>query len=469
MENLERIENYCSLVIRLEKGEFDASNASTDDYGTSNFSSNIQHASESDFGIDKRNSKELPIPSSPSPDPSRKDSPIVNDQSLQESVVETFSKLDRDGGNLIGRRRQAINLTATAIALKANGSRRRLSSIMVPSVATLASSSGSAEHECVDPDRSGGSGSSSHVGEHSTKSPFATPPSPNGRPAPMLKKNSLVKIWDVVEDDSDDESDDGDTLGSPSTKLRSKEKSSEDVICKAHAPTAAKDSPFDHMLDEDAEDAIIAIDIERAINERYRETMRETETHDRTISLSQFVTSVIPSRDRERKESSVLPSIFNPNALVQGPRRRAPSIAQRLMSFVSSPKTSTVSVQHSTEDPSVVFGEDDLDNSMELGLAGSLYQRDQSIAPGISSPPLKAGNSTSPAYLRDRLAIRESSFLHPGMAPPVDTNPSLDACASDFEGRILRLLTHLSNIVKASNGAGGKPYQILTTSGILLC
>jgi hypothetical protein len=472
MENLERIENYCSLVIRLDKGEFDvvetASDAATfnapsavmgnsDPISSGSVSfSNLQDTNDSDAELsdaDASDSKPSHVSLSPSPSPgppATRESPDFN----EAGMMKRFGALDQDGESLIRRRRQAINHTATGIALKSNGGRRRLSSIMVPTVPNSSSSGkltslGESGQAASEQKESAELRSSSVV-------PFAAAPSsPPSRPAPMLKKNSLVKIWDIVEDDSDDESDTDGYLRDVVNKMHSKELPEDDA---KGEPPSAVDSPLDQMLDDDAEDAIIAIDIERAINER----QRETEVFDRSISLSSFVY-------RDRRDNPLPPPVAaNPKS--PGSRHRSPSIAQRLVSFMSSPKSSAVSVHHSTEDPSVVFGDDDLEimNDMELGLAGSLFQRDHSASTGMPAPQQKGGNSASPAYLRDCLAIRESSILEPGVLPATDLQAAAaGSIVRGFEGRIIRLLNHLSNLVRASNGAGGKPYQILTTAGEL--
>ena len=507
MENLQRMENYCSLVIRLEKGEFDTvpeeeqsrSRASSLSTATR---SHVPSFRQDRSSVDKDDSVDKDAAateddfarlggeeSATHQDPKKSDG--TGEQSLHDSVSsapvssrtshtqergsddasfcstgDTYALLgenvlkkaeEHDQGN-IGRRRKAISRTSTAVALKGSTNRRRLSSIMTPVM--LAGVSGSEITASLSSDITSdgvmtGSENSQHASSLSTAAPSSYESSavrgsststaapsdplsttPSGR-TPLVKVSSM-KIWDVVEDDSDDESVEdmifgggggkggGSTTASHHVERESAMKNGEDkargtlTLNTSRTTTPALWENDD--ADDDVQDGFLAIDIERAINVHQQQRESEASLFDKQLSISQFVASATSTRSEKTKEReqqrAPSPLQQTSSSAPTRPRRRGTSIAKRLMSYVSSPKTSSVggrqTQSNSVDDPTSMFGEEDLTDiaDVELGLGSGMAGKTAPLHPPSSTTPIVAPLlKTNSSYLRDCLEMRESSII----------------------------------------------------------
>ena len=505
MENLQRMENYCSLVIRLEKGEFDtvheeelsrsrasslatvtrshvpsfrgddmASIDSADNGGTS--------AAGTASGLQDEVNETLPDPEyadAAVPDESHSPTFSTKERDNEDTSVgsrgDACEFLDKtvmqkaqehDQGN-IGRRRKAISRTSTAAALKGSANRRRLSSIMAPAMAsgfaaeptTAGRLSDVTTHLSDSEDTLGKSSENTRLasslqtaatscesGVISTNSTGIATSSTPRQMSPSRDLNSTVrvssmKIWDVIEDDSDESVEDlhdivksgvSGPCGPHHVERDSSMKSCEERVRGTLTLNASRTIPpavWDNDdADEDVQDGFLAIDIERAINDHQQLRESEPTSFDRQLSISQLVASATSTRCEKSKEREQQGA---PSPLQQAstcaptrPHRRGTSIAKRLMSYVSSPKTSSVGGrQHqsnSIDDCASVFGEEDIADivDVELGLGrGSDITRawhQNAIAP--HRPPLTPAvmlptTKTNSSYLRDCLEIRESSMI----------------------------------------------------------
>eukprot|EP00602_Paraphysomonas_sp_CaronLab_P005236 CAMPEP_0185037556 /NCGR_PEP_ID=MMETSP1103-20130426/32166_1 /TAXON_ID=36769 /ORGANISM="Paraphysomonas bandaiensis, Strain Caron Lab Isolate" /LENGTH=1347 /DNA_ID=CAMNT_0027575597 /DNA_START=770 /DNA_END=4813 /DNA_ORIENTATION=- len=259
MENFQRMEKYCSLVLRLERGDFDNMKSMSDlsiDESEKILSMVPSFSVQSSGGHE---SLDIETASTESERPTEVDSKQQPELPLRQTLVD---QLNSTYSTTIGQRRHAVLLTDTAQSLMSTHNKKRMSIV-----------SSRRESDV------------SEVGRSSNS------------------QSSKMNIWDPIDEDSDDDFD----VESPYEGQRSILDSEVEVIethfSGCHKSDITKQSPED---EDDDVDGLMAVDIERQINDKLNNISQNTKKT-RSPSIAMFSMGAAPRADARESSSGKRP------------------------------------------------------------------------------------------------------------------------------------------------------------------